>query len=169
MQVTEIEIGVVKYFITECPRIDQLEEFKHIIIKNKVNILIRILEPSQLYDVSDIPDLIVENFTDFQDGSVPTTEIMERYIQIIEDAKKKYKNPNILGHCLSSMGRMPTFLGISMIIEYPKMDRCDVIIYIRKKRPGSLNIKQINWLIGAPIRHNRSLLSKWREILRIYL
>ena len=27
------------------------------------------------------------------------------------------------------------------------MDQCDAIEYIRKKRPGSLNSKQINWLV----------------------
>jgi len=176
MKVTKIEIGVVKYFITKCPGVNEIEEFKHIIIKNKVNILIRIIEHSQLYDVSDIPDLIVENFTDFQDGSVPTLQVVNRYIQIIKDAKKKYKNPNILCHCLSSIGRCPTFLGISMIIENPKMDRCDVIIYIRKKRPGALNAKQVNWLIDgacAPLRCDRSLSSllaaKWKELLRKWL
>jgi protein tyrosine phosphatase type 4A len=162
MKVTEIEIGVVKYFITECPRIEQLEEFKHIIIKNKVNILIRILEPSQLYEIN-VPNLTVVDFTDFQDGSVPTTEIMERYIQIIEDAKKKYKNPNILGHCLSSMGRMPTFLGISMIYFNPKMDRCDIIIYIRKKRPGALNVKQMNWLIDLKIPSKKKSWKFWEK------
>jgi protein tyrosine phosphatase type 4A len=163
MKFTKFEIGVVKYFITECPRVNEIEEIKNIIIKNKINILIRILEPYQLYDVSDIPGLIVENFTDFQDGSVPTTEIMERYIQIIEDAKKKYKNPNILGHCLSSMGRMPTFLGISMIIENSKMDRYDIIIYIRKKRPGALNAKQVNWLIDVKIPSKKKSWEFWKK------
>jgi len=173
MKVTEFNFGVVKYFITECPNINQLEEFKNIIIKNKVDILIRILEHSRLYDISDIPDLVVENFTDFQDGSVPTLKVVDRYIQIIENAKKKYKNPNILVHCISSLGRAPTFLGISMIIENPKMNRCEIISYIRKRRRGALNIKQVNWLIdGAcePLRRDRSLRSllaaKWKDLLR---
>ena len=152
MEVTEIQIGVIKYFITECPRIDQLKEFKYIIIKNKVNILIRILEPYQLYNISDIPDLTVENFTNFQDGLVPTKEIIDRYIHIIEDAKKRYKNPNILVHCLSSLGRCPTLIAVSMIEENPRVDHCDVITYIRKKRPGAFNSKQIKWILNLKMK-----------------
>ena len=45
MKVTEFNFGVVKYFITECPNINQLEEFKNIIIKNKVPFLLNKLLP----------------------------------------------------------------------------------------------------------------------------
>ena len=135
MKVSKFKIGMIEFIVTECPHIDQLEEFKNIIIKNKVNILIRILEPSQLYDIS-VPNLTVVDFTDFQDGSVPTLQVIERYIQIIEDAKKKYKNPNILAHCVSSMGRCPTFLGISMIKENPKITAKDMITATGLSRRG---------------------------------
>lgn len=163
MKITEIQVGVVKYFITECPSVNEIEEIKNIIIKNKINILIRILEPSKLYDVSDTPNLIIENFTDFQDGSVPTLQVVDRYIRIIEEAKKKYKNPNILGHCISSLGRCPTFLGISMIIEHPKMDRYDIITYIRKERPGALNSKQMNWLMDLKIPSKNKKWKFWKN------
>jgi len=152
MKVSKFKIGMIEFIVTECPHIDQLEEFKNII-----NILIRILEPSQLYDIS-VPNLTVVDFTDFQDGSVPTLQVIERYIQIIEDAKKKYKNPNILAHCVSSMGRCPTFLGISMIKENPKIDRFEIINEIRKKRKGALNLKQVNFLLDIKIEENKK---KW--------
>jgi protein tyrosine phosphatase type 4A len=125
-------------------------------------LLIRIVEKSLLYEIN-VPNLTVVDFTNFEDGSVPTKEIMDKYIKLIEDIKVKYTNPIVAIHCVSSLGRCPTFLGISMIIEHSKMDRYEIIIYIRKKRPGALNAKQVNWLIDVKIPSKKKSWEFWKK------
>ena len=84
MKVTEIEIGVIKFVITEIPKKEQLAEYETLLKNHQVDLLIRIVENSLLYEIN-IPGLSIVDFTDFQDGSVPTNEIMERYIKTIEE------------------------------------------------------------------------------------
>lgn len=162
MKVTEIKIGVIKFVITEIPKKEQLVEYETLLKNHQVDLLIRIVENSLLYEIN-IPGLSIVDFTDFQDGSVPTNEIMERYIKVIEEIKLKCTNPVVAMHCFSSLGRCPTFLGISMIIENPKMDKYDIIIYIRKKRPGALNVKQVNWLIDFKIPSKKKSWKFWEK------
>ena len=168
MKTTEIEIGVIKFVITEIPKKEQLVEYETLLKNHQVDLLIRIVENSLLYEIH-IPGLIVIDFTNFQDGSVPTLQIMERYIKTIEEIKLKYSNPVIAMHCFSSLGRCPTFLSISMIIENPKMDIYDIIIYIRKKRPGALNRKQMDWLIKTCVVIRRGHCVQWKDLLMKWL
>lgn len=154
MKATEIKIGVIKFVITEIPKKEQLTEYETLLKNSHVDLLIRIVEKSLLYNIS-VPGLSIVDFTDFVDGSIPTKEIMERYVTLIEKIKLKCSNPVVAMHCMSSLGRCPTFLGISMIYFNPKMDRYDIIIYIRKMRPGALNSKQMNWLIDLKIQNNK--------------
>lgn len=161
MKVIELEIGVIKFVITEIPKKDQLMEYETLLKTRQIGLLIRIVEESLLYEIN-IPGLIVVNFTDFKDGSVPTKSIMDKYIKLIEDIKIKYTNPIVAIHCISSLGRCPTFLGISMIIENPKIDRYDMIMYIRKIRPGALNSKQMNWLIYLKIPSKKNKWMFWK-------
>lgn len=161
MKVSKFKIGVTEFIITECPKLDQMDEFKNIIIKNKVNILIRIVEKSLLYEIN-VPNLTVVDFTDFEDGSVPSKQIMDKYIKLIEDIKVKYTNPIVAIHCVSSLGRAPTFLGIYMIIENPKLDRYDMINLIRSKRSFALNLKQVNWLIDLKIPSKKKSWEFWK-------
>jgi protein tyrosine phosphatase type 4A len=162
MKATEIEIGVIKFIITELPKKEQLTEYETLLKNHQVDLLIRIVEKSLLYEIN-VPNLTVVDFTNFEDGSVPTKEIMDKYIKLIEDIKVKYTNPIVAIHCVSSLGRCPTFLGISMIIEHSKMDRYEIIIYIRKKRPGALNAKQVNWLIDVKIPSKKKSWEFWKK------
>lgn len=162
MKPTEIEIGVIKFIITELPRKEQLTEYETLLKNHEVDLLIRIVEKSLLYEIN-VPNLTIVDFTDFEDGSVPTKDIMDKYIKLIEDIKVKYTNPIVAIHCVSSLGRCPTFLGISMIYFNPKMDRYDIIIYIRKKRPGALNVKQMNWLIDLKIPSKKKSWEFWKN------
>lgn len=150
MRTTEIKVGVIKFVITEIPKKEQLADYETLLKNFEVNFLIRIVKKSLLYEIN-VPNLRVVDFTDFEDGSVPSKEIVARYISIMEDIKMKCINPIIAIHCYSSLGRAPTLISLSMIKENKKIDRHDMILYIRKKRPGAFNSKQLNWLLNVKI------------------
>lgn len=154
MKVTEIKIGVIKFVITEIPRKEQLAEYETLLKNYQVNLLIRIVEKSLLYEIN-VQDLKVVDICDFEDGSVPSKEIVDRYIHVIEDISSLYTDPIVAIHCVSSLGRCPTLLGVSMIKQNPKIDRCDMVILIRNKRPKALNNKQMNWLIDLKLENKR--------------
>lgn len=162
---TEIKIGVIKFVITEIPKKEQLIEYETLLKNFKVNFLIRIVDKSLLYEIN-VPNLTVIDFTDFEDGSVPSKEIVDRYISIIEDIKIKYTNPIISIHCYSSLGRAPTLICISMIKENPKINRYDMILYVRKKRPGAFNSKQLNWLLNVKIKE-KTRWEFWKKYFKI--
>ena len=147
--------------ITEIPKKEQLTEYETLLKNHQVDLLIRIVNESLLYEIS-VTGLIVVDFTDFEDGSIPSKEIVDRYIKIIEEIKLNYHNPVVAIHCVSSLGRCPTFLGISMIMENPKVDRCEIIIYIRKKRQGALNLRQVNWLMDFKIPSKKKKWEFWK-------
>ena len=76
---------------------------------------------------------------DFADGSVPSNELIQKWNQLLK------LNESILVHCSAGLGRAPLLVTISLIEK--NMGQIDAINFVREKRPGALNSKQIDWLI----------------------
>ena len=159
MEVQIIDAGVVKFMVTRLPKNNELEIYKTLLINYKVNLLIRIVDESQLYDMKDTC-IKIEDFTDYKDGEIPNDKIIKRYKDIMSNIKSEYEYPIIAIHCVSSLGRTCCFIGIELMNVMN--DNTDIVIYIRRNRNNAFNTKQLEWFVKyKPI----SKIKWWRNFL----
>lgn len=77
----------------------------------------------------------------FPDGSVPSMEIVEKFLELTEAT-----NGAIAVHCKAGLGRTGTLIGCYAMKHY-YFPAADFIGYIRIARPGSILGPQQNYLI----------------------
>lgn len=86
------------------------------------------------------------NFTElsFTDGSPPTSEIIEKWLMLLN--KEFSNNPEMcVGvHCVTGLGRAPVLVAIALIELGMKYE--DAVELIRKKRRGAINSRQLEFL-----------------------
>ena len=91
---------------------------------------------------------------EFQDGDPPSDDIINRWLDVVDEtfgsaaAPGKYEeqdaSPAIAVHCVAGLGRAPVLVAIALI-EAGK-NAFDAIQFIREKRRGAINDKQIRFL-----------------------
>ncbi len=148
---TYINHDGLKIFITETPNDSNIGSFITQLNQNGIKHVVRLC--GQTYDPQSIINSNI-NFYDwvYPDGSIPTQEIIINWNKIIQ------LNEPVLVHCIAGLGRAPLLAVVSLIEK--KMDQIDAIDFIRNKRPGSLNSKQIEWLAAYKPKKKISLLKK---------
>lgn len=152
---TIIEYHNYKFMITDSPDKHTVHNYLEEYQKHNASIIVRLCE--SYYDTSifdkagiDILDL------SYEDGSVPTLSIINRWYDIVS----KYKNSTIAVHCLSGLGRAPLLVCLSLIEN--GMDKIEAIEMVRKHRSGALNSKQLSFIIDY---EKSSSIQKWLSCL----
>ncbi|KAL0080362.1 protein-tyrosine phosphatase-like protein [Phycomyces blakesleeanus] len=96
----------------------------------------------------------------FTDGEAPSNKIVEGWLNLVEqrfgtpqevDFEKKtpdddYQLPCIAAHCVAGLGRAPVLIAIALMEE--GMSPLDSVAYIRERRRGAINNKQIKYIEG---------------------
>jgi protein tyrosine phosphatase type 4A len=139
---TFIEYKTKSFYISESPSNKNIGQFISSLKQHNIKHVIRLCKP--IYDYRLIENEQI-NFYDIEipDGAIPCEQIIDRWNKIIENISS---NEPILVHCIAGLGRGPLMVTISLINE--KMDSIDAINLIRKLRPGSINSKQLGFLIN---------------------
>lgn len=141
---TLIEHEKYRFLITDCPSQEYLEhyvrEFRQHNVKHVVRACQSPYEPRILHENS-----IKTHDCSFPDGGIPSREIITKWIALVEGTFcNSTEAPTIAVHCIAGLGRAPVLVAIALI-EYG-MTPLDAIDYIRSKRRGAFNSKQIQFL-----------------------
>lgn len=141
-----IDTMEVKFIMIECPTDKQMGIFIDILKKNNVNYLVRINQ--NVYDTTEIlyqiPELIIKDMY-FRDGDYPPNNIINDYM-LFKQSLNKNPIPVIAIHCIASLGRSPCIIALQMIND-KLMGRYEIINYIRNKKKGCFNSKQLKWVL----------------------
>jgi len=74
----------------------------------------------------------------FPDGDVPPNDVIQKMLELVD-------NKYVIGvHCVAGLGRAPALVAIALIEN--GMNALDAIQFIRNKRHGSINTKQLKYL-----------------------
>lgn len=160
MNKTILSVNDIQFIITNCPQNKNLEFYKNLLINEKVNLLIRIID--EVYPI-DIEGLTVVDFPEYKDGTFPNKDIIQKYKKTMFDIKQKYKNPIIAIHCRSSLGRTACFIALEIYWCKIYNNNYDIINYIRKYRPGSFNKVQLNWFFDY--KESKTSISQWKKFI----
>jgi len=157
---TLLKVDNMMFLITDTPRQSNLASYIREAAKHGVTDMVRVCEPT--YDGN--PDLlnagILLHEMAYDDGTPPPKEILERWLDLVNERffKKKTHHisekthcsneiPTIAVHCIAGLGRAPVLVAIALI-EFCKMDPVDAVSLIRKNRRGAINGKQLHYLEG---------------------
>ena len=149
-----IDTAQIQFIMTECPTLQQIHEFILLLKYYNINYLLRINKDS--YDTNlilqEIPNLIIKNLY-FPDGEFPTTDIINKYIAFKTECCTENLHPIVAIHCVASLGRAPCIIALEMIL-YDNLNRFTIIDYIRNKKKGCFNTKQLKWVLEYKLPKN---------------
>lgn len=84
---------------------------------------------------------------EYPDGSTPDVHLRDKWLNIV----KEHRNGCIAVHCVHGLGRSPVL--VAMALREAGMSRQECIDYVRSRRRGSFNLRQLEYLQNYPSAH----------------
>lgn len=146
---TKIEFHKLRILILDAPNNSNVRLYLHEMLAFGVTHLVRTCETNY----NDSP-ILAENIAVrdliFNDGEPPSDEIVAEWLQLIKEVVAN--NGSVAVHCVAGLGRAPVLACIALV-EYG-MHPLDAICFVRERRKGAINRKQLEFLKSYKKRKN---------------
>lgn len=140
---TLVEHNHLKFLIINKPSAATLPQFIKDLKKYGSTVLVRCCEPSYKTEALTDEGIKVVDCP-FDDGAAPAPEIIKQWLELIVQTFESNADSCIAVHCVAGLGRAPVLVAIALI-EYG-MKYNAAVEYIRQKRRGAINLKQLQFL-----------------------
>uniref|UniRef100_A0A4W4FR88 Uncharacterized protein n=2 Tax=Electrophorus electricus TaxID=8005 RepID=A0A4W4FR88_ELEEL len=139
----EITYECMRFLITHNPTNSQLSKFTEELKAFGVQTLVRVCETT--YDKTPVEKEGIEVLDwPFDDGCSPPDQIVDDWLNLLKCKFKDEPGCCIAVHCVAGLGRAPVLVAIALI-ECGMMYE-DAVQFIRQKRRGAFNSKQLVYL-----------------------
>uniref|UniRef100_A0A8C7XMU5 Protein tyrosine phosphatase 4A2b n=1 Tax=Oryzias sinensis TaxID=183150 RepID=A0A8C7XMU5_9TELE len=139
----EISYDCMTFLITHNPTNATLNKFTEDLKKFKVNTLVRVCEAT--YDKTPVEKEGIHVLDwPFDDGAPPPTQIVDDWLKLLNTKFREEPGCCIAVHCVAGLGRAPVLVALALIESGMKYE--DAVQYIRQKRRGAFNSKQLLYL-----------------------
>lgn len=146
-----------RFFICDAPNDQNLPAYLDAMKKRQVVALARVCDPT--YSTAT---LLAQNIpvveVPFADGDPPPQAVIDRWLALVDQVFNKGANkgsgvelhldgvekPAIAVHCVAGLGRAPVLVAIALVES--GMEPFDAIAFIRKKRRGAINARQLKFI-----------------------
>jgi len=147
-----VENGNYRFLIFDAPNDDNLSQYIIELKRHNVHNLVRACDPT--YSVDPLRAIQI-NVLDmpFPDGGAPSDAVVLRWLELLKSTYKEDEKETIGVHCVAGLGRAPVLVAIALIEG--GMNPLQAVNYIRERRRGSINMKQLQWLKGYKPRLKR--------------
>jgi protein tyrosine phosphatase type 4A len=136
---TEIRFKHLCFLITNSPADENIQSFIETCLKYGVTTLVRVSEKT--YDSRPIEAAGIKVYNlEYPDGSAPDSLVRDKWINIV----KENKTGCIAVHCVHGLGRSPVL--VAMALREAGMSRQESIDFVRSRRRGSFNVRQLEFL-----------------------
>ncbi|KAJ3239229.1 hypothetical protein HDU81_006334 [Chytriomyces hyalinus] len=139
----------VRVLITDCPPSQELleEVYLPVLAENRVQVLIRLCEPTYATAVLEAAGVRVIDTMAFTDGTSPPQPVLADYRALIDTlvAASPDTKPTIAVHCVSGIGRAPIFAIIPLVDA--GVERIEAVEFVRMRRRGAFNKSQLEWIM----------------------
>ncbi|EDQ87684.1 uncharacterized protein MONBRDRAFT_33242 [Monosiga brevicollis MX1] len=141
--ISKISHKNMRFLITDRPSDATVEDYVRVLQQENVVALCRVCEPS--YDVSKLKDNGIEvHDWAFQDGAPPPDEVIDNWLRLCRETFAQHPNGFVAVHCVAGLGRAPVLVALSLIEA--GMSSEDAVLFIREKRHGAINRRQLQFL-----------------------
>lgn len=139
----EIEYRNMRFLITDQPQDGTMESYIKLLLEHKVSHLVCATDQQYTTDTLSQSGVSVSELS-FPDGSAPTSEIVDRWLALVNSEFIGDPNTCVGVHCVTGLGRAPVLVATALIELGMKYE--DAVELIRKKRRGAINTKQLEFL-----------------------
>lgn len=154
---TLVEVKPMRFLIMDAPRQANLHVYIKEMRKHHVTDVVRVCEPT--YHGGELESAGISlHESEYKDGTSPSKELIMAWLQLVE--KTFYLSGSdtsscIAVHCVAGLGRAPVMVAIAMI-EFANMDPVEAVSFLRERRRGAINEKQLLYLEGYKKMYRRS-------------
>ncbi|KAF7213366.1 protein tyrosine phosphatase type IVA 1 [Nothobranchius furzeri] len=139
----EITYKNMRFLITHNPTNATLNKFIEELKKYGVTTVVRVCEAT--YDAT----LVVKEGIQvldwpFDDGAPPSNQIVDDWLNLLKVKFREEPGCCIAVHCVAGLGRAPVLVALALIECGMKYE--DAVQFIRQKRRGAFNCKQLFYL-----------------------
>lgn len=141
--ISEIRYKDVHFIIMDRPSDATLPQLLEHFKRANVRDVIRVCEPSYKTDLLAEAGITVHEWQ-FEDGSPPPQEIVDKWLELIQRRHDEDPSTCFAVHCIAGLGRGPVMVALALMELGLKYE--DTIDYIRDRRRGAFNRKQLGYL-----------------------
>ncbi|XP_059810273.1 protein tyrosine phosphatase type IVA 2-like [Hemitrygon akajei] len=139
----EIRSESMRFLITHNPTDATLNKFTEELKKYGVTTLVRVCEAT--YDKAPVENEGIRVLDwPFDDGAPPPTQIVDDWLNLLRERFHNDPGCCIAVHCVAGLGRAPVLVALALIESGMKYE--DAVQFIRQKRRGAFNSKQLLYL-----------------------
>ncbi|XP_060777869.1 protein tyrosine phosphatase type IVA 3 [Neoarius graeffei] len=133
----------MRFLITHNPTNATLSSFIEDLKKYGATTVVRVCEVT--YDKTPLEkDGITVMDWPFEDGAPPPTKIVDDWLSLLKNKFCEDPGSCVAVHCVAGLGRAPVLVALALIECGMKYE--DAIQFIRQKRRGAINSKQLTYL-----------------------
>ncbi|XP_074470008.1 protein tyrosine phosphatase type IVA 2 [Sebastes fasciatus] len=139
----EIAYECMRFVITHNPTNATLNKFTEDLKKCEVNTLVRVCDAT--YDKTPVEKEGIQVLDwPFDDGAPPPTQIVDDWLKLLNTKFREEPGCCIAVHCVAGLGRAPVLVALALIENGMRYE--DAVQFIRQKRRGAFNSKQLLYL-----------------------
>lgn len=147
---TLIEYEGLRFLIMDAPSQSNIHLYLKEMERVNVKAIVRICEPTYPREIVESAGIKVHDWV-FPDGESPPSHIIEAWLTLVDAQKSAQDNSSIAVHCVAGLGRAPVLVAIALIEN--GMRALDAVMFIRQRRRGAINNKQLKFLENYRPRH----------------
>jgi len=138
-----VEFKNMRFLIMDRPSKANLTHFVKELKKCGVHEVVRVCEPTYERELLYKEGITVLDWF-FDDGAAPPRELVERWLKLLKERFSEDPGTTIAIHCVAGLGRAPVLVALALIESGMKYE--DAVQFIRKRRRGAINSKQLEYL-----------------------
>lgn len=139
----EIEYKNFKFLITDQPNHLNMKSYIRELLKHNVSAVVRVCEAS--YDPVDLYKAGIQIYDlVYNDGSFPPSHVIDAWLDLLRAHSLENPGSCIAIHCVAGLGRAPVMVALALMelgMQYE-----DAVEFIREKKRGAINSKQLDYL-----------------------
>ncbi|KAJ1547537.1 Protein tyrosine phosphatase type IVA 1 [Nowakowskiella sp. JEL0078] len=140
---TLIEYRNLRFVVFDAPSERTLELYHTELLRHGVTDVVRVCEPTYDKVVMESRGIKVHDWP-FPDGDPPPAHVVEAWLQLVNDRFQEGMSGAIGVHCVAGLGRAPVLVAMALIEA--GMKPLDSVIYIRERRRGAINARQLTYI-----------------------
>lgn len=143
----------MRFLIMDAPSETNLHLYIKEMERYCVTDVVRVCDPSYSKEIVERHGIKVHEFS-FADGEAPPEPVIAYWLNLVEsrfhnnpsgaDIPDDHQGVTIAIHCVAGLGRAPVLVAIALMEA--GMSAFDAISYIRERRRGAINTKQLKFL-----------------------
>ncbi|XP_021485033.1 protein tyrosine phosphatase type IVA 2-like isoform X1 [Meriones unguiculatus] len=150
----------MRFLITSNPNSATMQKFTEELKTYGVKTLVRVCEAT--YDKVIVEQLGIRVLDlPYDDGAPPPNEVVYNWLELLKSRFQEEPGSCVAVHCVSGLGRAPVLVALALIESGMKNE--DAVHFIRQKRRGAFNTKQLLFLENYEPKTSARTKSRFRE------